>query len=297
MILTQIRQAGWALAGLLALALAAALPEAASSGPLDPPGPPASTRPLAEPRTPISSLPFTADAPGSYFLTGHLTMATPGDGITVTANDVTIDLNGFTLRGANKDAFATAGVVAPSDIRNLTVKNGVVENFYNGINGYSAYSSRIDHVTVRLYANIGIQISASSIVQDCIVDGGGTGGAGIFVNHRTVVRRCSVLANRYSGITALTYALIEDNQIVGNDISDSSAGIFAPGNDVTIRNNQLRNTAGRDIQVATNQRAVIIGNVLSTCASIDIGGGGAFIFAPLQGQQNSNITRSNGYCP
>lgn len=54
---------------------------------------------MGERRTPISALPFTISAGGSYYLTGNLTSA-GGDGITVTAGNVTIDLNGFAMLGA-----------------------------------------------------------------------------------------------------------------------------------------------------------------------------------------------------
>jgi hypothetical protein len=46
-----------------------------------------------EPRTPISSLPYTISAAGSYYLTGNLTA--DANGILVDANNVTIDLAGF----------------------------------------------------------------------------------------------------------------------------------------------------------------------------------------------------------
>jgi hypothetical protein len=50
-----------------------------------------------EPRTPISSLPYTISAAGSYYLTGNLTA--DANGILVDANNVTIDLAGFSLIG------------------------------------------------------------------------------------------------------------------------------------------------------------------------------------------------------
>ena len=53
----------------------------------------------AEPRTPISSLPYIITQPGSYYLTSDLTMTTDVNGITVDANHVTIDLMGFSLIG------------------------------------------------------------------------------------------------------------------------------------------------------------------------------------------------------
>src|SRR5262245_25481316 len=70
-----------------------------AQGALTPPGAPAPTmKTLAqiEPRTPISSAPFTISSPGSYYLTTNVTVST-GDAITITVNNVTLDLNGFTI--------------------------------------------------------------------------------------------------------------------------------------------------------------------------------------------------------
>ena len=50
-------------------------------------------------RVPIKGLPFTIDQCGSYFLTDCLTGQAGQNGITIDADDVTLDLNGFTLSG------------------------------------------------------------------------------------------------------------------------------------------------------------------------------------------------------
>jgi hypothetical protein len=85
---------------LLALStLNSQLSTAFAQGSLTPPGAPAPTMitlQQIEPRTPISSVPFTITTPGSYYLTTNL-YSPSGNGITVSANDVTIDLNGFAL--------------------------------------------------------------------------------------------------------------------------------------------------------------------------------------------------------
>src|SRR5208282_3722482 len=70
-----------------------------AQGSLTPPGPPGTTMltlSQIEPRAPISSAPFTISQPGSYYLTTNLTV-TGGNAITIAANNVTLDLNGFTI--------------------------------------------------------------------------------------------------------------------------------------------------------------------------------------------------------
>src|SRR5713101_4560299 len=71
-----------------------------AQGNLTPPGAPAPTMKSLdqiEPRTPISSLPVFIGQSGSYYLTGSFDLSS-GDGIFISANNVTIDLNGFTIR-------------------------------------------------------------------------------------------------------------------------------------------------------------------------------------------------------
>src|SRR5450432_2839078 len=75
------------------------LSTAFAQGSLAPPGAPAPTmKSLAqiEPRTPISSVPFTIANSGSYYLTTNLT-TTVSNAIVITANGVTLDLSGFTI--------------------------------------------------------------------------------------------------------------------------------------------------------------------------------------------------------
>ena len=69
-------------------------------GSLTPPGAPGETMKSleqVEPRTPISSLPYTISSAGSYYVTGNLSSTT--NGIVIKSSDVTVDLMGFTLTG------------------------------------------------------------------------------------------------------------------------------------------------------------------------------------------------------
>ena len=73
-------------------------------GSLTPPGAPGETMHTLEevyertdPRTPISSLPYTITESGSYYVTGNL--SSTGHGIIIESSGVTVDLMGFSLTG------------------------------------------------------------------------------------------------------------------------------------------------------------------------------------------------------
>lgn len=72
-------------------------------------------------RTPIGTAPFTIGTPGSYVLTANISGT--GTVITIATDDVTLDLNGFTVNSSS----TTAGAVVLSGIRdNITIRNGRV---------------------------------------------------------------------------------------------------------------------------------------------------------------------------
>ena len=120
---------------LCALGTALAVAGASLGGPLTPPAgavsPSYKTLDQVEPRVPIESLPFTITQPGSYYLTGDL--ATAGNGIIVNASDVTIDLMGFTITGSDPNQFSGIEQVLAFNNKNLTVRNGTVRNFDDGV--------------------------------------------------------------------------------------------------------------------------------------------------------------------
>jgi hypothetical protein len=112
-------------------------------GSLTPPGGPSPTmKTLAqvEPRTPISTLPFTISAPGSYYVTTNLTAASAGIGVTISSGNVVLDLSGFTLNGAK---VGTSGIYVIGNFTNIVIRNGIVTSWtYSGVDAYASGYSR-----------------------------------------------------------------------------------------------------------------------------------------------------------
>ena len=84
---------------LLPVALLLPALPCAAQGPLSPPGAPAPTMKTLEqiePRTPISSLPYTITNSGSYYVVSNL--HSTGHGIVIEVSGVTVDLMGVFRR-------------------------------------------------------------------------------------------------------------------------------------------------------------------------------------------------------
>jgi hypothetical protein len=198
---TAINKAGWVIATVLALLVVAALAGVARGGPLDPPGPPASTQPQVEPRTPISSLPYTITQSGSYFLTQNLSSSGAGPAITVQASNVTVDLDGFTLNGTQNGW----GIFEANGFDHLVVRNGTLAGWLYAIHSSGLSNSRFEELEIR-GANIAINAAGNDNVVDNVTVEGNTGN-GFWLADRATVSNCrldhaSAPSNQDYGIIA-----------------------------------------------------------------------------------------------
>ncbi len=240
---------------LCALVLAIAC-GAGFAGELDPPpGPIEPTmKPLSaiEPRIPIGDLPFPIDQPGSYYLVGDLGPAPADtDGITITASDVTLDLCGFALIGAGKEAGSSGtGVTYSGTLQNIAVRNG----------------------TIRDWRSDGLYLGSA---ENCLCEGLrsiGNGETGIRTGGHSIIRNCIVESNGSFGLTGSYGSRVE-----GNICRQNLVGIDVDTGAVVIGNVCTSNVYG-GIQIGTGCTAK--GNTCSYNASgINQGAGGGSVVA------------------
>jgi hypothetical protein len=258
-----------------------------------------------ETRTPISALPATITASGSYYITTNLTCASCSNGvngITIspnTADNVTIDLGGYTLFGVAGSGNGIDGGAGHNDVfRNGTLRNWGVD----GVNAYSVKNSKFDGLQLYENANIGIEAGVGSVVSDCraydntvagfelalagsishcaatdngtgivastgcvVVDCSASGNSsdGINVGVGTGVRGCTVYQNGNNGVTAANNC-----SVIGCTVSTNNYYGVAVGNNCTVK----------DCTVSANDNpgyATVGGiNVGSNCTVIDCNASG-----------------------
>ena len=123
--------------------------------------------------TPVVSLPATISGQGIYCLTGNLaTSQTSGNAITITANNVTLDLNGWKV-GGQAAGSATSARGISSTANNITIKNGIIRGFSVGIY-LLGRGATVQGITVDQNTQAGIAVAgAGSVVQgNQVVDTG-----------------------------------------------------------------------------------------------------------------------------
>ncbi|MFH2122375.1 MAG: right-handed parallel beta-helix repeat-containing protein [Pseudomonadota bacterium] len=183
--------------------------------------------------TEITSLPATISSSGFYFITKNLTCPTGDHGISISANDVTLDLMGFTLLGPDGTGDYD-GIYMSTGSDNIEIRNGTVKNFLRaGIRGSSGNQGiRIKNISAQQNGREGILL---------------TGGLGSTIQH------CTVNNNGDLGINGGALALVTDNVSFYN----AGDGIFAGASSV-VRGNACYNNGGDGIETLT--ASTLIGN-------------------------------------
>jgi hypothetical protein len=198
----------------------------------------------ASPCEPVLLAPLTIAAPGAYCLHRDLYGS-----ITVSADNVRLDLGGFLLQGPTVAPGTSSGVYV-NDRRNVTVRNGKVLGFFRGVylrdTGLGG-GHLVEDLTVTQSASAGIQAHGKDLTlrrNRVLAIGAGLPGA---VGLRVTGPRSRVLDNDVSGVgdgtgagvllSASPGSFVSGNRLGGSDLElgfglriMSSPGVSASGN-------------------------------------------------------------------
>jgi parallel beta-helix repeat protein len=196
----------------------------------------------------LSEVPESLDWPCSVKLAGSLRCSVANsNGISVNADNVTIDMAGHTLTGPGANS-GTGIYAGDHSIQNLRVFNGQIVNWNGsgkaGLNSYSGVNALI--VDIQSLSNsAGFVIGGASVLQNCHANY--NVGYGINATSFNTLRNCNAIVNGDTGINLTGFGnILHDNVVHYN----GRHGIFADGqnslqNCVASRNGEVGIYVGR----------------------------------------------------
>jgi hypothetical protein len=189
--------------------------------------------------------PYHITQPGSYRLSGNL--VAPGQALFITASNVTVDMNGFTIScSAN---CATTGV--GSGGLGTTIENGNITGYSpaggSGIN-FTGAGGKVDHVNLNLNY-VGINAVSDTSVANCTIT---NGTYGVYGPTASLTVLNSVITGHAADGIDIFNGLVSGNTIShnGNSGSGPQGGIVYWGGTVNATNNVISSNVPFGIAVS-----------------------------------------------
>lgn len=265
--------------------------------------------------------PITLSTAGSYVLSSNLVVSGLNvSAIRVTAQqNVSIDLNGFTIQGACPASGCSAGAgtgrgIDAGSTTGVALSFGRVVGFAS--DGISAGANAlISEVHSRGHGGVGIGVGADSLVADSrVFDNANVG----IVATSSIIRACSAGSN-LDGIQTTGQSTILDStslsnarngilvagnnsKIEGNIVSSNGAdGIVVPASGALVTDNLTSANVAGGIALGTSgsvQRNLSAGNSIGLYLSPDLGGNpAAYHLNSVVGNSVATVTLGIGIAP
>jgi parallel beta-helix repeat protein len=237
----------------------------------------------AEGRIPISE-PTAApiDQPGSYFLSNDITATC--NAIEIAANDVTIDLDGHTIKaGAAAGCYAIRTTAAVS---NVHIMNGKISQGSVGVWLYGAVSGggdfSVKNLTITNVSGVGIGIVGDT--TECDLN-----------RARAVVEDNTIKTPGATSSAGIALTCVEGSRIERNQVRDAYHGIkLYRSKSTVVRNNAVAHCTSIGIEISESDRNIITGNAVTGNAwhGIRLSNG----FANTLDNNNASGNTGCGFC-
>lgn len=192
--------------------------------------------------TEIKALPYTISSSGFYYITKNLTCAAGVHGILINADNVTVDLMGFSLigpggTGSNYDGISILGR-STVEIRNGTVRG--FKRYGIGESSVSGVGHRVFNMRLKNNGSHGVYLLGTShLVEKCTaLENDSSGCYGIYVYSGSTVTGNICYDNGDNGINADEGSTVTANTCYQN----SGSGIYAGAGSTVIGNTCRYNT-------------------------------------------------------
>jgi hypothetical protein len=216
--------------------------------------------------------PYIITQPGSYKLSGNLIVASAAkDGIDINSDNVTLDLNGFTMTGPGTGGPGN-GIASAN--QNITLRNGVVTGFREGvfltgtatITDLQASGNGEGILAIPNSQPAFSGLNSGFIITRCAANG--NAGDGFRLSNATVSDSIAN-ANQFGGFVVARSTLIHNvaNKNVLGGISSANFGPANPANGGSLfgSNTMLDNGANADLDLGTSGHSQ--GNNLCTAGA------------------------------
>jgi len=232
-----------------------------------------------------------------------------GDGVTITANNVTFDLAGHTIRGISSPASCNMGapqigITVTTGANNVQIGGGTVTGFVDGI-AFGASNSRVASMSVTNNCVNGMVVSNATnvTVEANTVTGSGNDGLLLLNADGGTFQANNISSNGRFGVVLVSgsdHNTIRDNSMNNNGAAAGGAGLsLVGGTDTQI----LRNTVQGNLQgiVLHTGGNVVQGNIANSNQTVgitvaDVAGDNRIDGNTATGNSAFDLTDVNAHC-
>jgi hypothetical protein len=228
----------------------------------------------------IPKVPYIITKPGLYELRADVVLdGTTGTAITIKASSVVLDLGGHTITNVVPLTTSTTSAtgVSSNDQNDLTVRNGAVVNFENGI--LLSSGTAPGHIFVQ-----------SVVADNSVATGISVGGDVVEVTD------CHIETAGDNGISASgNFVTVADNEVlnIGGSSGNGNGIQVAPFFESTVSRNRVANSSmgGKGILFVTfNNSNQLLAPASFAVDNVIFGYGIGLSFGPSQGKYLNNLT-------
>ena len=238
---------------------------------------------------PITAVPVTISAPGTYCLIGDLSLSAAGPAISVSANEVTVDLGGYSITGSGSGTGVFASVH-----NHVQVRNGRLLRFATAVSAVNPLHFTVEDLHIS-GVQFGVAITNGSYIAvqrnrvfdastiGIVISGAGPGPLAPDYVATISDNELAAIGGITTPVTGQAYgirvdnaaAIVRGNRIAGLQGAAGSAAILAGGGSLVVENQAVAVATGPQCIAGTPseksaRNAVVMGaNAYLNCLQFD----------------------------